>query len=181
MGTDFTSWSEKEIVAFLDRRGEDHDECLDAYALVARAQECETNTGPATKPDLEAADLAPVAEDDALEVFMAEIEQDVKQAEEEPEKKPSRATACDEDDGMDDYIQAHAARHQRTAGGALQNVVESDTLDLDDEDGQVEAHREIKPLEDVDHSKIKYEAFKKDFYDESPDVFALDDDEVRGQ
>ena len=45
MGTDFTSWSEKEIVAFLDRRGEDHDDCLDAFALVARAQECEHNTG----------------------------------------------------------------------------------------------------------------------------------------
>ena len=45
MGTDFTSWSEKEIIAFLDRRGEDYEDCIDAFALVARAQECEHNTG----------------------------------------------------------------------------------------------------------------------------------------
>jgi hypothetical protein len=45
MGTDFTTWSEKEIVAFLDRRGEDHDDCIDAFALVERAKECEHNTG----------------------------------------------------------------------------------------------------------------------------------------
>ena len=125
--------------------------------------------------------MAPVEEDDALEAFMAEIEQDVKQAEAGTEKKPSTVTACDVDDGMDDYIQAHAARNERAAAGGLQSVVEADTLDADDEDTQVDAHREIKPLEDVDHSKISYEAFKKDFYDESPDVFALDDDEIREQ
>lgn len=124
--------------------------------------------------------MPPAAEDDELEAFMAEIEQDVKKAETETEKKPTKVTAaCDIDDGMDEYMQAHAARNEREASGAIQSVAEADTFDLDDEEAQAEAHREIQPLEDVDHSKISYGAFMKDFYDESPDVFALDDDEVR--
>lgn len=35
---------------------------------------------------------------------------------------------------------------------------------------------ELPPL---DHSAIEYDDFAKDFYDEAPDVFALDDAEVR--
>ena len=34
MGTDFAQWSEAEIRAFLDQRGEDYDDCPDLDALV---------------------------------------------------------------------------------------------------------------------------------------------------
>lgn len=178
--TDFTAWSEQEIVAFLERRGEDYDDCLDVYALIARAQLCEQNTGPATKQAADTAQAEQSAEDDALEAFMAEIEQDEKSA--AAKKKDSIATdGCDTEDVMDDYIEAHAAR---TAQGTFQqppDEPEAADTGLEESEALEHSHRDIQPLEAVDHSKISYAPFKKDFYDESPDVFALDDREVADQ
>lgn len=105
VGTDFSAWSEGEVRAFLEQRGEDYEDCRTFEALVSasrgpcccaaaalveleaggcvwaawaaaqhaahlccpgppssvqvqRARECETNTGPARRPDAAAAAAA---------------------------------------------------------------------------------------------------------------------------
>ena len=35
VGTDFVQWSEAEVRAFLEQRGEDYDDCHDMQALVS--------------------------------------------------------------------------------------------------------------------------------------------------
>lgn len=35
VGTDFAQWSEAEVRAFLEQRGEDYDDCRDMQALVS--------------------------------------------------------------------------------------------------------------------------------------------------
>lgn len=35
VGTDFSQWSEAEVRAFLEQRGEDYDDCSDMAALVS--------------------------------------------------------------------------------------------------------------------------------------------------
>ena len=39
--------------------------------------------------------------------------------------------------------------------------------------------RSIEALAPVDHASAAYEPFAKDFYDESPEIFAMDDAEVQ--
>jgi hypothetical protein len=178
--TDFSTWSEKEILAFLERRGEDYDDCLDVYALIARAQLCERNTGPATKGATGAAQANDTGEDDALEAFMAEIEQDQKNVD-TARKRNSTTEGCDTVDAMDEYIQAHALR---SAQGSLQQLQDDSTgagAGGEDEEALEHGRREVVPLDEVDHSKVTYKPFKRDFYDESPDVFAMDEREVAEQ
>eukprot|EP00892_Ulva_mutabilis_P001353 jgi/Ulvmu1/11218/UM072_0055.1 len=175
--TDFTTWTQKEIIDFLDRRGEDHDDCIDFYALVSRAQTCEKNTGPATKPSTEGGDVGGEDDgDDALEAFMAGLES----IENEESRKRARvADDCDEADAMAEYIEAHAAKQNGTHV-EHESPTQPSTVNNDNavtEEDQV-ALREIQPLDAVDHSRIAYASFKKAFYDESPDIFVLDDSEV---
>lgn len=174
--TDFTTWTQQEIIEFLDRRGEDHGDCMDFYAFVARAHTCEENTGPATKPSMEGGNASGEPdEEDALEAFMADLES----VENEISVKRSRVVDdCDEPDAMAEYIQAHAAKKTRETSNesALEGNTIQDSSELTPEEQA--ALREIQPLDPVDHASITYPPFKKNFYDESPDVFALDDKEV---
>lgn len=175
--TDFTTWTQQEIIEFLERRGEDHDDCIDFYAFVARAKTCEENTGPATKPGMEGGNASGEPdEEDALEAFMADLEG----VENENSTKRSRIVDdCDEPDAMAEYIEAHATKKTRETPSNNSPVEEKliqDASDLTQEEQA--ALREIQPLDAVDHSSITYPPFKKNFYDESPDVFVLDDAEV---
>lgn len=175
--TDFTTWTQKEIINFLDRRGEDHDDCIDFYALVARAQTCEQNTGPATKPTPGDGDAAGEDnEEDALEAFMADLE-GVENV--DSRKKARVAEDCDEPDVMAEYIEAHAAK-QSQAKAEPERPTGPSTANQEPDLTEEEQHalREIQPLDAVDHSSITYTSFKKSFYDESPDVFVLEDAEV---
>lgn len=50
LATDFSQWSEVEVRAFLDQRGEDYDDCPDLAALVSGDGWCcwWRRTGPST-------------------------------------------------------------------------------------------------------------------------------------
>lgn len=175
--TDFTTWTQKEVIDFLDRRGEDHDDCFDFYALVARAQTCEQNTGPATKVVTDAGDAGGQGdEEDALEAFMADLEE-VTDDQRSTKKARTGDDDCDEPDAMADYIEAHAAK-QNQAQAKHETRTEPVVAHSDLTEEEHMALREIQPLDAVDHSSIAYSGFKKAFYDESPDVFVLDDSEV---
>lgn len=159
-----------------------------------QASECEHNTGPAKKPDLGAAD----DEVDPLEAFMSDIGKTIEEQAEShaASGRPERALACDEDDAMADYLDAHAAKQgtgdqQEQAGmrrdegyGSDEEVyetaraLESDELEADQ---AAQAKQNVEPLPPIDHSAVSYAALKKNFYDENPEVFAMDDSEVDAQ
>lgn len=183
MLTDFTKWSERDIVAFLEQRGEDYDDCVGFDALAARCAECEANTGPATKPTAQSG--AVVDEEDPLEAFMAENEAAAAQPSvQQPESR--QTAACDDADHMESYLAAHAARQQAVIKENVGTAYDSDeevyeTARAIDEANNASADRQNKdvdPLPSIDHSTIDYKPFRRDFYDENPELFIMDDDEV---
>ncbi|PRW59097.1 DEAD-box ATP-dependent RNA helicase 24 [Chlorella sorokiniana] len=120
VGTDFRQWSEEDVRAFLDQRGEDFDDCHDFESLVKRAQECEANTGPAQRPDLSGAAAggagggaggetaaggagaaAEEEELDPLDAFMAEIGQM-----EKAEGSKPKVDRMEAEDTVEAFVQA---------------------------------------------------------------------------
>ncbi|KAK9845852.1 hypothetical protein WJX81_004205 [Elliptochloris bilobata] len=201
--TDFTEWTEQEIKAFLDGRGEDHDDCRSFSELVLRAQECEYSTGPATKADPPAhaaapngqGDWAEEEEADPLDAFMAEINAEVRQ-DKPAAAKPAAALALDDDDNVADFLEGQQAkRRSAAAAAAMDSGYNSDeevyavarAIDADEEadnqdPGMAAAaaadRKRIDPLPPVDHDSISYEDFAKDFYEEAADVAAMPPAEV---
>ena len=146
--TNFRAWSEAELKAFLDKRGEDYDDCHNFAAFVQRAQECERNTGtPAVRPNLQTPiddtlhnqqkqvendDPAPTEEDDEidpLDAFMAEISaiEEIKKVPPPPsaaERKRSRTAAAavelfEEDDHVAEYLEKRQKRGGGNNGGGV--------------------------------------------------------------
>ena len=197
--TNFSEWTEQEINSFLDQRGEDYDDCIDFYALVARAAECEHNTGPATKPTAaSAADAAEVEEDDPLDAFMAGNAETVASDAHKPARHQA-AEVLDTEDAMADYIDAHEAHKQQrqqqqlvqstaaapidTSGYGSDEEVYAVAQALEADSGQQEGplRKNVEPLPPVDHKQIAYKPFKRSFYDEHPELFVLEDTEVAEQ
>ena len=185
--TDFTSWTEKDLKAYLDRRGEDYDDCVDFYALARRAFESEEQA-----PTLAAA--AQDEEDDPLEAFMADIDHTIAKQRLEPppsapQARPAGNIGCDDDDAMEEYIEAHAAFQAAkpeevadyTGYGSDEEVYAvAEALDTHQDDDDVPQGKQgVDPLPPVQHELINYAAFKKDLYDENPEVFVMDDAEVK--
>ena len=195
-------WLEADIVAFLEQRGEDYDDCVDFFALVARASECEHNTGPAPPPASQAA--APAAaddeEDDPLDAFMTD---NASAAAADVTKRATPSDTLDDDDRMADYINAHEAQKAARAVAAAATAAAAAPPPLDtsgygsDEEVYAVAQaiddsnaaaagghagaperRSADPLPPVDHKSIAYKPFKRNFYDEHPELFVLDDEEV---
>lgn len=116
VGTDFSQWSEAEVRAFLEQRGEDYDDCPDLQALIKRAAECEANTGPAKRPDLPAAgggqagegEAGPDGEEeiDPLDAFMAEIAQVEAEAPAAAGKPSAKGHRVEEEDHVEGFVQA---------------------------------------------------------------------------
>jgi ATP-dependent RNA helicase DDX42 len=49
----------------------------------------------------------------------------------------------------------------------------------DDDDNPILKKKQIEPLTALDHTKIEYEEFEKNFYDEPEDIAAMSENEVR--
>lgn len=201
--TNFSQWSEADIIAFLEQRGEDYDDCVDHFALAARAAECEHNTGPAPPPASQAA--APPAaaadsEDDPLDAFMND---NASAAAADADRRAAIAAApmdtLDDEDRMADYIDAHEAHKtsRAAAAAAARGTAPLDTAGygsdeevyavaqaIDDANAAAGGHtgaperKDADPLPPIDHSTIAYKPFKRNFYDEHPELFVLDDEEV---
>jgi hypothetical protein len=209
-GTNFSEWIEEDIRLFLDRRGEDADDCPDFEALVKRAQLCEATTGPAVRPstiqnrgDEEEIDDEP----DPLEAFMAEI--DALQAsskdkgpdnEAHPAKKPRKdrhagGLDLDEDDFVADFLEARQQRQGTRAAAATATPnripgVKAPPVEQgygSDDEVYAAAAAEDAAAEDaagrrgdltelpaLQHDALNYDDFEKDFYEEVPEIAALD-------
>lgn len=192
--TDFSKWDDSDIKAFLDQRGEDYDDCVDSIALHCRARECEENTG--RQADLSAVRQAQTAaaganeeEPDPLQAFMDEIA-DAAVAEEPQRPDARRAdTGCDgsRGDELDSYIATwSAAREGPAASGAPSSapggsLAVSPAPALDDAKREEAGRGQVDPLPAIDHAQQAYGAFRRSFYDESPELFALEADEVQAR
>lgn len=199
-GTNFSDWSEEEIRLFLDRRGEDADDCPDFEALVKRAQMCEAITGPAVRPSkLQSGDDEKSSnEADPLEAFMAEINaleassnDKCPNREARPAKKArtngNEGLDLDEEDHVADFLEA---RQQRQGKMTAANITGSKTLpqqegyDSDEEVYTAAAaaeaaeggtgRRDVTELPTLQHEAMEYDDFEKDFYEEVPEIAALD-------
>jgi ATP-dependent RNA helicase DDX42 len=132
-GTDFLAWSEPELRAFLDRRGEDADDCGDRAALARRAAECEAATGPAERPGAagaEGGEEGDNSEEDPLDAFMAEIGEQAAAAEAAAPRaggagggsarppKRSRAGVDEDEESFEDFLAARGRRSDPVAAAA---------------------------------------------------------------
>ena len=190
-GTDFATWAQSEVVAFLEQRGEDYDDCTDFAALRQRAAECEHNTGPAVKPTAQPAPgqqgNSAIDDDDPLDAFMADNAAAEASAPQRDTNAPALAAdALDEADRMADYISAHDAskRAKQAPSAAYDSDDEvyavADAIEREGAKSQPgpPERRDADPLPPVDHSTIRYAPFKRDFYDEHPELFIQDEAEV---
>ena len=161
--TDFKSWEEKEVREFLDRRGEDYDDCRSYEELIARAEECERNTGPATRGLEE--DCNEGEEEDALDAFMKEIEGSVDGQGPPLGEKKSIELMDQEDPGADFMEYARQS-------GKVENVTENEAYE------EEQGFEGLLNLEAPNHNSIVYEAFDKNFYKIDPCIAALNPREV---
>lgn len=195
VGTDFRQWSEAEVRAFLDQRGEDYDDCPDFDALCKRAAECEANTGPAQRPTVAAAEGRGPAgggddEVDPLDAFMAEIGQMETTAPAKP-----RSERVEEEDHVTDFVKARrrgqlnavfvaGAAAGRAAGGDEEDVYKMAAAvdaatgaaaggDYDSDDELAGKRKDVEALAALEHDGIAYSEFNKDFYEEAPAVAAM--------
>lgn len=160
--TDFKSWEEKEVRDFLERRGEDYDDCRSYEEIIARAEECERNTGPATRGLKDECNEG--EEEDALDAFMKEIEGNVEKKGSTLEKKKSVELMDQEDPGADfmEYAKGH---------GKVENAAN-------------EAYEGEKGYEDLlnlkapNHNYVDYESFEKSFYTADPCIAGLNPRQV---
>lgn len=164
--TDFTAWNETEIREFLERRGEDYDDCKCFEDLVSRAVECERNTGPATRGGAgmhtETAMHIEEEEEDPLDAFMKEIEQ--QDIDVIPKKKS--VERCDQDDPGAEFMASGAYANSLTKKHEASSA--DDTTRDDNEKG------DVGTLAPVKHDFMSYEPFEKDFYEEVKELANLD-------
>ncbi|GAX78091.1 hypothetical protein CEUSTIGMA_g5533.t1 [Chlamydomonas eustigma] len=145
---------------------------------------------------------------DPLDAFMASVDAEVAAAKPTHKLKPAAALACDErTDGALDFMAArkmgggvastlavaavaagsnaydsdeevYAAA--RVMDAAQQQQQQQDGLQYDSDDNLILNFdkKAVEALAPLDHASLKYENVKKVFYDESPEVFAMDDGEV---
>jgi len=136
---------------------------------------------PATQaPTSNSSQLAP-GEVDPLDEFMAQIDIEVsKHQPAAPSAKKARQAWEDqqqEEDPVASYFEAYSRAPTEFTGAA-----EADQgADSDDigENGD-KRNKAIEPLPAIDHTKIKYNAVRTDFYTPHEEIEGLDDEDVKG-
>lgn len=151
-----------------DEYFDDEDEALEgAY------QPAPGSPGPQLKKDESDSD------DDPLDAFMAGIEQEVKRTKGAPEERKESKGVRDDIDEEDDEESYYRYIQENPNAGKSQEESE-DELEYD-EDGNPIAPikpKYIDPLPSIDHSTIEYQEFTKNFYQEHPDIVALQPHQV---
>jgi len=113
---------------------------------------------------------------DPLDAFMSGVKEEVKKVNLEDMKKMGGALGN----------RSRIRLDERVAEEAMEDVIEPmaadelDTTDLNPEDILALAAKKAKKKEmaTVDHSRVKYEPFRKEFYVPPPDVVAMTDEEA---
>ncbi|KAI8114190.1 hypothetical protein M9434_002316 [Picochlorum sp. BPE23] len=157
-------WSRDEILEYLDRKGEDYDDCQTLDDLIQRARECEENTGePATKGNT----VKEVEDEDALDAYMKSVDDAIQQQEDSMHKSATKTgrlkrELLETDEPGVDFLE-QVALHPDTSAAALP---------ADGGDG--DKHGGSMSLKPIDHGSIQYEDFEKNLYVQPVELAALD-------
>lgn len=159
-------WSRDDIIEYLDRKGEDYDDCQTLDDLIERARECEENTGePATKGNT-VKEVEENGEEDALDAYMKSVDNAIQRQEGSMHKSTNTGRQKHElletDEPGLDFLE-QVALHPDTSATALQG----DDGDEDKQGGSMS----LKPIH---HDSIQYEDFEKNLYIQPVELAALD-------
>lgn len=108
--TDFLEWTKEEIIAYLDRKGEDHADCQTLDAIVQRARECQVNCGEAAQK----VEAETVQEEDALDAFMKGIDDGVFQEACGKKRANKGEVMASEDPGIEFLEEQHRVTQETT-------------------------------------------------------------------
>ncbi|KAF7818129.1 DEAD-box ATP-dependent RNA helicase 24 [Senna tora] len=131
---------------------------------------------------------------DPLDAFMEGIHEEMKAAPppQPKEKVEDRYRDDDEDDPMESFLRAKKDVGLTLASDALQAGYDSDEevyaaakavdagmLEYDSDDNPIVVDKKkIEPIPALDHSSIEYEPFNKDFYEETPSISGMSEQDV---
>lgn len=124
------------------------------------------------------------SEDDPLDSFMADIEKTAKQDLEKIGKKTEDKTitrGTREDIENEDDQESYFRWLEENPNAGVQQPDEEDQEIEYDQEGNIivpEKNKFIDPLPPIDHSKIEYEKFEKNFYHEHEEIKALNQSQV---
>ena len=148
MGTNFSEWTKEEIVSYLERVGEDHDDCTTLDELVQRAQECEAQCG------VEKVVPERMDEEDPLDAFMKGIDE-ILTKQGCGEGKGKGELMVNDDPGME-FLQVVDKNHGREEGTSIGEIPEDRFKEI------------YTTIQKPDHSKESYQAFRKNFVGQVP-------------
>ncbi len=123
----------------------------------------------------EAMDAAEADELDPLDAFMSEVKEEVKKVNMEDMKKMVGANGAQSRVRLDERMGDEGPEDE-----VVETVDEIDATDLNPEDILALAAKKAKKKElaTVDHSRINYEPFRKEFYAPPPDIANMTDEEA---
>ncbi|GAV83067.1 DEAD domain-containing protein/Helicase_C domain-containing protein [Cephalotus follicularis] len=143
--------------------------------------------------DTSKADIPDNDEIDPLDAFMEGIHEEMRAAPEpKPKEKAERYRDDEEDDPMESFMRSKKDIGLTLAADALRagydsdeevyaaaKAVDSGLLDYDSDDNPlVVDKKKIEPISALDHSSIDYEPFNKDFYEESPSISGMSEQDA---
>ncbi|XP_028786327.1 DEAD-box ATP-dependent RNA helicase 24-like [Neltuma alba] len=146
------------------------------------------NNGNDSKNDGNSDDIDP------LDAFMEGIHEEMRAAPppQPKEKAEDRYRDDDEDDPMESFLRAkkdvgltlasdalHAGYDSDEEVYAAAKAVDAGMIDYDSDDNPILVEKKkIEPIPALDHSSIEYEPFNKDFYEETPSISGMSEQDV---
>lgn len=158
--TDFSEWTKKEIESYLDRMGEDRDDCDTLQALVQRGRQCEIHSGVAATKNVDTEQNGEEEEEDPLDAFMKDIDETL--ARQGPGEVKSKGELMIEEDPGIDYLNLAVDKRQSLSSNEEKQATHGIPKD---------AYNTLcKSLQNTDHVKESYQPFKKNFVGQIPPV-----------
>ena len=116
--------------------------------------------------------------DDPLEMFMENIQKEVKNQEKDIQKKEEKEKGKRDDIDLEDDQESYFRYMEENPTAGLLNEDE-DNIEYDEEGNAIIPERKIiDPLPPIDHSEITYQEFTKNFYEEHEEIRKLTSDQL---
>eukprot|EP00029_Vermamoeba_vermiformis_P011155 TRINITY_DN6063_c0_g1_i1.p1 TRINITY_DN6063_c0_g1~~TRINITY_DN6063_c0_g1_i1.p1 ORF type:complete len:733 (-),score=208.78 TRINITY_DN6063_c0_g1_i1:12-2210(-) len=117
---------------------------------------------------------------DPLDAFMTGIQQELVVIKNQtPSAGPKILRAdLEEEDPTESFLKHRNKQRIEEEKKASNNQFNEEDLEYDSDDNPIIKKKEIEPLPPIDHAKMKYDDFEKNFYDESEEIANMTEDEV---
>lgn len=115
-------------------------------------------------------------EDDTLDSFMQDINKEIK---ENTTSQPKvRRDDIEEEDDMESFLKHRKELEEKGLLSTSEEIGKKSEEDEEDEESEEKKKKIVPILPPLDHSKIKYEDFNRDFYQEHPEISSMSEEEV---